>query len=100
MAVLKTSKLVCVAITDSQDEIAGSFSGLETVNRLIEGFIPLQDISHYKGKRVAKATLLSERLIVEIHSYLTNGESMRVYSRKYSNPATKTNIEPGLSELR
>jgi len=62
MAVLETSELA-FSIAHSKDEVACSFCCLHAVDRLIEGLIPLQNISQDESKRIAKSTLLAKSII-------------------------------------
>jgi len=72
MTVLKTSELVWIAISNSKNQITGSFCIFEAVDWLVKGFIPLQNISHNESKRVAESAFFSKGFVIEIDTYLAD----------------------------
>ena len=59
VTVLETSKLA-FSISNSKDQIACSFGCLHSVDGLVQGGIPLEDISEDKSEGISKSAFFSK----------------------------------------
>ena len=64
------------------------------MDRFIESWIPLEDISQDKSERIADSAFFSEGAIRVWDSDLWDSELFLIDSWKHSDPSNKTNIEP------
>lgn len=62
MTVLEASELA-LSISNTQNKVAGSLCGLHAMDGLIEGLVPLENISEHEGKRIAESAFFSKGVV-------------------------------------
>ena len=63
MTVLEPSEITLVAITYTENKIAGPSRCFHSVNRLLNILVKLKNISQYKSKWISNSGFLPERII-------------------------------------
>lgn len=99
VTVLERPKIICFTISHTQYQITRPSRSLQSIYRLIESCIPLQNVSKHESKRIAKTTLLTKGFIDKIYTYFADCHFVRIDSRDDSKPSIKTDVQPSISIL-
>ena len=86
VTVLETSELA-LAITNTKNQVTGSFGGLHSVDRFFKGLVPLENVSEDEGKGISEPALFTKSIVRIANSNFRNGKLVFVDSRKHTDPS-------------
>ena len=98
VTILETPEFA-LTIANTKNQIASSFSGFHTMDGLVEGGVPLQNIPQNKRERISESAFFSKSVVWVWNSDLGNSKLMFIDSWEHSNPPYKTDVKPGYPKL-